>query len=90
MPIGTQEFRYQTTYPTAYPKINKEEFIELEDGTNANYVEIHWKFQVRGMLKTVGVFAYKNHKIIGVLAGGSEETPIGYLAGVAKSLKFTN
>ena len=51
-------------------------------------VEIHWKFQLRGTLKTVGLFTYRNNKIIGVVAGGSEETPIDYLAGMATSLDF--
>jgi hypothetical protein len=37
---------------------------------------------------TVGVFAYKNNKIIGAVAGSLEETPIEYLAGMVKSLRF--
>jgi hypothetical protein len=37
---------------------------------------------------TVGVFAYKNNKIIGTVAGSVDQTPIEYLAGMAKSLSF--
>lgn len=77
-----------TTYQKTYQKIKKEELIKLPDGTKANYVEINWRIQSGGMLTTVGVFAYKNNKIIGAVASGPEETPIEYLAGIAKSLKF--
>ena len=45
---------------------------------------------MRGTFNTVGLFTYKNSKIIGVVAGGMEETPIDYLAGIVTSLKFTN
>jgi len=69
------------------PKIKKQELIKLSDGTDANYFEINWRYQSLGML-TVGVLAYKNNKIIGAVAGSTEETPIEYLAGMAKSLKF--
>jgi CubicO group peptidase (beta-lactamase class C family) len=69
------------------PKIKIQELIKLSDGTNANYIEINWRLQSRGML-TVGVFAYKNNKIIGVGAASVEETPIEYLAGMATSLRF--
>ncbi|MFC1883508.1 serine hydrolase domain-containing protein [Thermodesulfobacteriota bacterium] len=78
-----------TAYHNTYHKIKKEELIKLSDGTDANYVEINWNVQSRGMLTTVGVFAYKNNKIIGAVAGSMEESPIEYLAGIAKSLKFT-
>ena len=78
---------YKMALPTAYPKIKKEQLIKLSDGTAANYFEINWKFQsIEGL--TVGVFAYKNKKIIGAVAGSLEETPIQYLAGMAKSLRF--
>jgi len=75
------------TLPITDPKIRKQELIKLSDGTDANYFEITCRFQSRGML-TVGVFAYKNNKIIGAVAGSMEETPIEYLAGMAKSLRF--
>jgi len=78
---------HKMALPTAYPKIKKEQLIKLSDGTAANYFEINWKFQsIEGL--TVGVFAYKNKKIIGAVAGSLEETPIQYLAGMAKSLRF--
>jgi CubicO group peptidase (beta-lactamase class C family) len=69
------------------PKIKKQELIKLSDGTDANYVEVNWRYASFGML-TVGVFAYKNNKIIGVGAISVETTPIEYLAGMAKSLRF--
>jgi len=69
------------------PKIKKQELIKLSDGTDANYFEINWRYQSLGML-TVGVFAYKNNKIIGAVAASMEKTPIEYLAGMAKSLRF--
>jgi CubicO group peptidase (beta-lactamase class C family) len=75
------------TLPITDPKIKKQELIKLSDGTDANYFEITCRFHSRGML-TVGVFAYKNNKIIGAAAGSMEETPIEYLAGMAKSLRF--
>jgi CubicO group peptidase (beta-lactamase class C family) len=68
-------------------KIKKQELIKLSDGTDANYFEINWRYRTFGML-TVGVFAYKNNKIIGAVAASLEETPIEYLAGMAKSLRF--
>ena len=37
---------------------------------------------------TVGDFANKNNQIIGAVADSLEETPIEYLAGMAKSLRF--
>ena len=69
------------------PKIKKQELIKLSDGTDVNYFEINLRFQSRGLL-TMGVFAYKNNKIIGAVAGSLEEMPIEYLAGMAKSLRF--
>ena len=75
------------TLPKTDPKITKQELIQLSDGTDANYFEINLRFQSRGML-SVGVFAYKNNKIIGAVAGSMEETPIEYLAVMAKSLRF--
>ena len=69
------------------PKIKKQELIKLSDGTDANYFEINWRYASLGML-TVGVFTYKNNKIIGAVAVSTEETPIEYLAGMAKSLRF--
>jgi len=68
-------------------KIKKQELIKLSDGTDANYHEIYWRYHSLGVL-TVGVIAYKNNKIIGVVASSVEETPIEYLAGMAKSLRF--
>ena len=76
-------------YYTAYNKIEKEELITLSDGTDANYVEMTWNTPSRGTVTTVGVFAYKNHTVIGAVAGSMEESPIEYLAGIVKSLKFT-
>ncbi len=78
---------YKMTLQITDPKIKKQELIKLSDGTDANYFEINWRYQSLGML-TVGVFAYKNNKIIGAVAGSMEETPIEYLAGMAKSLRF--
>ena len=78
---------YKMNLQVADPKIKKQELIKLSDGTDANYFEINWRLQSRGML-TVGVFAYKNNKIIGAVAGSLEETPIEYLAGMVKSLRF--
>ena len=75
------------TLPITDPKIKKQELIKLSDGTDANYFEITCRFGSRVML-TVGVFAYKNNKILGAVAGSMEETPIEYLAGMAKSLRF--
>jgi CubicO group peptidase (beta-lactamase class C family) len=75
------------TLPITNPKIRKQELIKLSDGTDANYFEINLRLQSRGML-SVGVFAYKNNKIIGAVTGSFEETPIEYLAGMVKSLRF--
>ena len=77
----------QMTLPITDPKITKQELIKLSDGTDANYFEINLRFQSRGML-SVGVFAYKNNKIIGAVAGSMEETPIAYLTYMVKSLRF--
>ena len=79
---------YKMTLPETYHRIKEEKLITLTNGTDANYVEINWNHQSRGMLKTVGVFAYKNNKIIGAVAGGMEETPVKYLADITTSLKF--
>ena len=68
-------------------KIRKQELIKLSDGTNANYVEIDWRYHSLERL-TVGVFAYKKDKIIGAIAVGMQGTPIEYLAGMVKSLRF--
>jgi CubicO group peptidase (beta-lactamase class C family) len=78
---------YKMRFPLADPKIKKQKFIKLSDGTDANYFEINWKIQTVGMV-TVGVFAYKNNKIIGAVAVSGELTPIEYLAGMATSLRF--
>jgi hypothetical protein len=77
----------QMTLPITDPKITKQELIKLSDGTDANYFEINLRFQSRGML-SVGVFVYKNNKIIGAVTGSMEETPIEYLADMVKSLRF--
>jgi hypothetical protein len=79
--------RYKMPPQITDPKIKKHELIKLSDGTDANYVEINWRYASFGML-TVGVFAYKDNKIIGVGAISTEETPIEYLAGMVKSLRF--
>jgi len=68
-------------------EIRKQELILLSDGTRANYFEINFSYKSAKLL-TVGVFAYKNNKIIGVETVGREKTPIEYLAGMAKSLRF--
>jgi len=69
--------------------IKKQERIQLPDGTDANYVEINWRYHTLELL-TVGVFAVQNNIIIGALAGSAKETPVEYLAGMAKSLRFKN
>jgi CubicO group peptidase (beta-lactamase class C family) len=79
--------RYKMNPRITDPNIRKHELIKLSDGTDANYIEINWRYQTRGML-TVGVLAYKNNKIIGAIAVSREETPVEYLAGMAKSLRF--
>jgi len=76
-------------YHQSYNKIAKEELIQLSGGTPANYVEIKWSIQSQRRLTTVGVFAYKNNKVIGAVAGGMDESSSEYLARIAKSLKFT-
>jgi CubicO group peptidase (beta-lactamase class C family) len=75
------------TLPLKDFKIRKQELFKLSDGTNANYVEINWRYHSLERL-TVGVFAYKKNKIIGAVAVGMEGTPIEYLAGMVKSLRF--
>ena len=71
------------------PQIRSQELITLSDGTPANYGEITFRYQSFDML-TVAVGAYKGDKIIGVSVVGTEKMPEGYLAGMAKSLKFKN
>ncbi len=78
---------FKMLLPITDTEITKQQLIKLSDETDANYFEINWRFQSMGML-TVGVFAYKNNKIIGVVAESREETPIDYLAGMATSLRF--
>ena len=70
-------------------EIYKQEFIGLTDGTEANYIEIHWDYRQYKM-QTVFVVAFKGQKIIAVAAIGTGRTPKEYLAGMAKSLKFIN
>jgi len=76
-------------YHTAYNRIKKEELMTLSDGTDANYVEINWSIPSQEKLTTVGIFAYKHNKVIGVVAGSMEESSIEYLAEIRKSLKFS-
>jgi CubicO group peptidase (beta-lactamase class C family) len=78
---------YKMLLPMDDTKIMKQQLIKLSDGTDANYFEINWRYQSTGML-TVGVFVYKSNKIIGTVAASVEQTPIEYLAGMAKSLRF--
>jgi hypothetical protein len=66
--------------------INKE-LIRLDDGTAANYVEIESRQGSRAIY-TACVFAYKNNKIIGAVAGSAAKSSIEYLAAMVKSLKF--
>jgi len=61
--------------------------MRLADGTDANYVEINWEFQSFELV-SVGIFAYKNNKLVGAIAGGPKEIPIQYLAGMVTSLTF--
>jgi CubicO group peptidase (beta-lactamase class C family) len=68
-------------------KIKKQELITLQDGMDANYVEIESRHGSRGIY-TACVFAYKNNKIIGAVAGSTGKSSIEYLASMAKSLKF--
>ena len=70
-------------------KIKKQELIKLHDGMDANYVEIESRNGSRGIY-TACVFAYKNNKIIGAVAGSAGKSSIEYLAAMAKSLKFEN
>ena len=67
----------------------KEELMTLSDGTDANYVEVNWSIPSRETLTTLGVFAYKNNKDIGVVTGSVEESSIENLAKITKSLKIT-
>ena len=68
-------------------KIKKQKLIMLSDGSKANYFVITWKYQSLKLLG-VGVFAYNNNKMVGAVAGSMEKTPIKYLAGMVKSLRF--
>jgi hypothetical protein len=68
-------------------EIKKQELIKLQDGMDANYVEIESKHGPTGIY-TACVFAYKNNKIIGAVAGSTGKSPKEYLAGMVKSLKF--
>jgi len=78
---------YKNTLKITDYKIKKQNRTRLLDGTQANYFELTWKYQALELL-TVGIFTYKNNKIIGAVAGSTQETPIDYLAGMVKSLKF--
>jgi len=78
---------YKSLPQIKYAKIKKQELIKLQDGQNANYVEIELRYLSR-RISSVCVFAYKNNKIIGAVVGGKRGTPIEYLAVMAKSLKF--
>lgn len=69
------------------PKVSTQKLVTLSDGTEANYFEIHWRYQALEMV-TVCVFAYKNNTMIGAVAAGMGGTPVEYLAGMAKSLKM--
>ena len=69
------------------PEISKQEIITLSDGTRANYIEITWKYRWFDML-TVAVVAYRDDKFIGTAAVGTGKMAEGYLAGMAKSLRF--
>ena len=71
------------------PVMTRQELITLADGTPANYVEVAWTYRWFDM-QTVAVIAYKKDKLIGVGVVGNERMPKAYLAGMAKSLKFTN
>ena len=78
---------YKSTLKITDYKIKKQNRTRLLDGNQVNYFELTWKYQALELL-TVGVFTYKNNKIIGAVAGSTQETPIDYLAGMVKSLKF--
>jgi len=78
---------YKSTLKITDFKIKKQNRTRLLDGTEVNYFELTWKYQAIKLL-TVGVFTYKNNKIIGAVAESTQETPIDYLAGMVKSLKF--
>jgi hypothetical protein len=68
-------------------EIKKQELIKLQDGMDANYVEIESRHGPRGIY-TACVFVYKNKKIIGVVAGSTGKSPVEYFADMVKSLKF--
>jgi hypothetical protein len=85
---GNYMIEFYTSLPQIkHAKIKKQELIKLQDGLNANYVEIELRY-LSSKISSVCVFAYKNNKIIGAVAGGESGTPIEYLAVMAKSLKF--
>lgn len=56
-------------------KITTQKSITLSGGFEANYFEIKWKYQSLNLL-TIGIFVYKNDKMIGVIAGSTENTLI--------------
>ena len=68
-------------------EIKRQELIKLQDGMDANYVEIESRQGPRDIY-TVCVFVFKNNKIIGAVAGSDGKTPIEYLADMVKSIKF--
>lgn len=79
---------YKSVPQITDPKIKKQELITLSDGTEANYIEINWKFQsISGI--TVCILAYKHNKILATTAGSMGEAQIEKLASMAKSLKIT-
>ena len=49
-------------YRVSNSKIQRQELIMLTDGTNANYIELDWRYKFQKML-TVGVIAYRNNKL---------------------------
>jgi CubicO group peptidase (beta-lactamase class C family) len=65
----------------------KQELIKLSDETEANYFEMSWRSQSMELL-IVGVFAYKNNKMIGIVTAGRQGESIEYLASMVKSLTF--
>jgi len=67
--------------------VYKQELIKLSDETEANYIEMSWRSQSMELL-TVGVFAYKNNKMIGVVTTGRQGESEEYLASMVKSLRF--
>jgi hypothetical protein len=78
---------YKSWPQIKYAKIKKQKLIKLQEGLNANYIEIELRYLSR-RIHSVCVFAYKNNKMIGSVVGGEKGTPIEYMAVMAKSLKF--